>query len=109
MAPPALPLAWARVTRGPPMRRSLLLGAGGAGDRPRLRLLREEAVLRPRQPEILAQGPALIFPPEDAAALELRHHAQDDVVEPLGQIGEHDVEAVAAARLQPFLHLVGDH
>ena len=42
----------------------------------------EEAVLRPRQAEVLAQRLALVFAAEHAAALQLRHHAFDEVVEP---------------------------
>src|SRR5262245_44088526 len=42
----------------------------------------EEAVPRPRQAEILAQRLAGVLAPEDAAALQLRHHAIDEVVEP---------------------------
>jgi hypothetical protein len=49
------------------------------------RLALEEAVLRPRQAQILAQGLALIFPAEDAAALELGHHALHHIVEPAGR------------------------
>src|SRR5712671_808157 len=59
-------------------------------------LLLEKPVCRPRQAEILAQRLALVVAPEDAAALQLRHHAVDEVVEPAGQIGEHHGEAVAA-------------
>src|SRR5215813_663816 len=68
----------------------------------------EEAVLRPWKAEILPQRRAFIFLPEQPAPLQLRDHAVDEVVQPLRQIGEHDVEAVATAAHQPFLHLVGN-
>src|SRR5215813_3126050 len=68
----------------------------------------EETVLRPRQAEVLAQGLALVLAAEDAAALQLGHHPVDEIIEPAGQIGEHDREAVGAAGLQPLLHFVGD-
>src|SRR5262245_1395565 len=54
----------------------------------------EEPVGRPRQPEILAQGFSLVFAPEQAAPLQLRHHAVDEIVEAARQVGEHDGEAV---------------
>ncbi len=68
----------------------------------------EEPVLRPRQAEVLAQGLALVFAPEDAAALQLRHHAIGEILEPAGEVGEHHGEAVGAFAREPFLHLVGD-
>src|SRR5215470_18703162 len=68
----------------------------------------EETVARPRQAEVFAQRRAFVLAAEDAAPLQPRHHAVDEVVEPARQIGEHDGEAVGAARLQPLLHLLGD-
>ena len=50
-----------------------------------LRLTLKEPVLRPRQAEIFAQGPALILGAEDAAALQLGHHLVDEIVEPARQ------------------------
>src|SRR5262245_15800169 len=76
--------------------------------RTRSPLILEEAVLRPRQAQIFAQRRAFIFAAVDAAPLQLRYHLVDEIVEPGRQEREHDVEAVAAARDQPFLHLVGD-
>src|ERR1700737_1896126 len=73
-----------------------------------MRLTLEEAVFRPRQPEIFPQRPAFIFVPENPALLQFRHHLVDEIVEPGGQEWEHDVETVAAVAGQPFLHLVGD-
>src|SRR6185503_3640858 len=75
----------------------------------RLRRRREEAIVRARQAEVLAQGPALVLGAEDAAALQLGHDLVDEVVEPARQVGEHDVEAVGGFGLEPLLHLVGDH
>ena len=46
------------------------------------RLSPEEAVLRARQAEILAQGRAFVFAAEEAAALQLRHDPVDEIVEP---------------------------
>jgi hypothetical protein len=40
--------------------------------------LGKEAVCRSRQPQILAQSSALILPPEQAAALQLRYDAIDE-------------------------------
>src|SRR5262249_11845669 len=68
----------------------------------------EEPVLRPRQAEILPQRPAFVVAPEQAAPLQFRHHAVDEVVEPAGQVGELHREAVGAFGGEPFLHLVGD-
>ena len=68
----------------------------------------EKPVFRPWQAEILSQRLALIFAPKDSALLQFRNHAIDEVVEPGGQIGEHDIEAVAAFRDEPLLHLIGD-
>ncbi len=56
----------------------------------------EKAVFRPRQAQILAQGPPLIRGPEDPAPLQLRNHPIDEIGQSLRQIGEHDVEAVAS-------------
>src|SRR5262245_908793 len=56
-----------------------------------LRVALKEPVLRPRQTEILAQRPALVFAAIDAAPLQLRHDLVDEVVEPAGQIREGDV------------------
>src|SRR6185312_2455313 len=67
----------------------------------------EEPVLRPGQAEIFAERLAFILPPENPALLEFRDHPIDEVVQTFWQIGKHDVEAVAAAAHQPFLHLVG--
>src|SRR3954449_8924208 len=61
----------------------------------------EEPVLRPWQTEILAQRLALILGAENAAPLQLRHHLVDEVVEPGGEEGKHDVETVAAVAGQP--------
>ena len=76
--------------------------------RPRLCSDREKAVLRPWQPQIFTQRPALIFAPEEPAPLQFRHHAIDEIVQPLRKIGEHDVEAVAGLADQPLFHLIGD-
>src|SRR5690349_14313408 len=81
------------VMGGPPARRRSIL---------------EEAVLRARQAEVLAQRPAFVLAAEEAAALQLRHHAVDEIVETARQVGEHDGEPVRAVRLEPLLHLVGD-
>ncbi len=56
----------------------------------------EKPVLRPRQAEIFAQRLALVFAAEDAAPLQFRHHAIDEVVEPAGQVRELHGEAVGA-------------
>src|SRR5215469_10769872 len=71
--------------------------------------LLEETVLGTRQTEILAQGFAFVFPPKEAAPLQLRHDLVDKVVEAAGYVREHDVEPVAGVAVEPLLHLVGDH
>ena len=43
---------------------------------------REETVFGAGEAEVFAQGAALIFAAEKAAALQFRHHAVDKVVEP---------------------------
>ena len=55
----------------------------------------EKAIRRPWQAKVLAQRPALVLAAEDAAALQLGHHALDEVVKACREKGEHDVEAVA--------------
>ena len=47
------------------------------------RLRFEEAVGRPRQAEVLAQGGAFVFAAEEAAPLQLRHDLVDEVVQAL--------------------------
>src|SRR5215510_3467654 len=68
----------------------------------------EKSVCRPRQTEIFAQRRALVFPPEQTAPLQFRHHALDEIIEPAGQVGEHDGETVGGFGGEPFLHLIGD-
>src|SRR5215470_8063412 len=68
----------------------------------------KEPIARARQPEVLAQGRALVFAPEQAAPLQLGDDAVHEVVETGRQIGEHHGEAVAAVDGEPLLHLVGD-
>ena len=41
----------------------------------------EEPIRRPRQAEILAQRRALVFAPEQPAALQFRHDLVDEIVE----------------------------
>src|ERR1051325_2606438 len=72
------------------------------------RPLRKEPVFRPRQPEIVTQGPALVFAAEQPAPLQFRHDPVDKIVEPARYPREHDVEPVAGVSEEPFLHLVGD-
>ena len=69
---------------------------------------RKELVLRPRQPEIFAQGCTFIFTPEDAPALQFRNYLVDEIIEPAGQIRERDVEPIGAFRFQPMLHFIGN-
>ena len=61
----------------------------------------EEAILRTRQAEVLAQGLALVFAPEDATALEFGHDAIDEVVETGGEEWEHYVEPVTCVGCEP--------
>src|SRR5258708_12052447 len=68
----------------------------------------EEAVFRSRQTEIFSQRYPLILASKDLAALQLRHHAFDEIVQSRGKVREHNVETVACIGKQPFLHLVGD-
>src|SRR5690606_37354755 len=68
----------------------------------------EEAILWPRQPQVLAQRLPAVLAPEDAPALELGHELLDEVVDPAGDVRKEHVEAVAAFPLEPGLHLVGD-
>src|SRR5580704_14184994 len=56
----------------------------------------EKAIRRARQPEILPQGLTFVIAPEDAAPLQLRDNAVDEIIEAAGHIREHDVEPVAA-------------
>src|SRR5882757_7799399 len=68
----------------------------------------EKPVLRPRQPQIFAQGLAFVFAPVDPAPLQLRYDAVDEVIEPSREVRELHGEAVGALGGEPFLHLVGD-
>ncbi len=45
---------------------------------------------------------------EDATPLQLRNDFVDEIVEPPGQVGKLDGEAVGRLGRQPFFHLVGD-
>jgi hypothetical protein len=56
----------------------------------------KEAVVGPRQTEMIAQSCAFIAAPEYAAALELGHHLVDKVFQPHGQEGKHYVEPITA-------------
>src|SRR5262249_8549623 len=68
----------------------------------------EKSVRRPRQAEIFAERLAFVFPPEQTAPLQFRHHALDKIVEPAGQVGKHHGETVGAFGGEPFLHLIGN-
>src|SRR5262249_4187715 len=70
--------------------------------------LQKKSVWRRWQSEISAERPTFVAASEEAAPLQFRHHPVDEVVEPFGEVGEHDVEAVAGLADQPFLHLIGD-
>src|SRR5690348_5374668 len=54
----------------------------------------EKPVRRAGEAKVFPQRLALVFPPEDAAALKLGNHAVDEIIQPLWQVREHDVEAV---------------
>ena len=55
----------------------------------------EKAIRRTRLPKILPQRPTFVLAAEDAAPLQLRNNAVDEIVEAAGRIREHDVEPVA--------------
>ena len=59
---------------------------------------------RSRQAEIFAQRRPFVFRPEQAAPLQFGNDLVDEIVEALGQKGEHHVEAVGAALDEPLLH-----
>ena len=54
------------------------------------------------------QGGFRVFGPEDPTRLQNRHDPVDEHLEPSGQIGRHDVEAVRGALVEPFGQLVRD-
>jgi hypothetical protein len=64
---------------------------------------------RARQAEVFAQGLALVLGAEQAAPLQLGHDLVHEVVETARQVGEHDVEAVAASVTSHSSIVVGDH
>src|SRR5258706_4014705 len=68
----------------------------------------EEGVGRHGHAQIGPQGGAVVLGAEDAAALQLRHHQVDELLERLGVVREQQVEAVARAGLEPGLHVVGE-
>src|ERR1700693_3433985 len=68
----------------------------------------KEAIPRARQAEMLAQGRPFVVAPKQAAALQLRNDARDEIAKRARQVGEHHGEAVAAFGEQPFLHRVRD-
>src|SRR6185369_2373765 len=111
------------VARIPPLlQRRLLTSLHSSGGRPQSAMLprqrgrpaspgmrrSEKPVRGPRQAEILAQRLAFVLAPKQAAPLQFRHHAADEIVEPAGQVRKHHREAVGAFGGEPFLHLIGD-
>src|SRR3984957_17430414 len=56
--------------------------------------------------EVLAQGRPGVLPPEHAPPLQLGHHHPDELLEGAGQVGGREHEPVAAAGVEPLLHLV---
>jgi hypothetical protein len=76
-------------TRYPDFPETVTLAEGRNSER-RLSLARrgEKPVLRARQSQILAQCGAFILAAEQAAPLQLRHDAVDEVVEPTRQVGD---------------------
>src|SRR5712692_8703015 len=93
---------WAcRGTKGKPIVPCRWIARGRSGEHHsalRATAVREKPVRRPGQPEIFAQSLALVLAPEDAAPLQLRHHAVDEVVETAWQIRKLHGEAVGALR-----------
>ena len=56
---------------------------------------------------MIAQRRAFVLPAEQAAFLQQRHHFAVEFLQPAGEEGRHDVEAVGGAVFEPFLHAVG--
>ena len=57
---------------------------------------------------MVAQGCALIVAPEQAAALQFRHDAIDELREGAGEMRRQDVEPIGRALDEPFFQGVGD-
>ena len=60
------------------------------------------------QAEMVAQGRALVVAPEQAAALQFRHDAIDEIGEAAGEMRRQDVEPIGRPLDEPFLQRVGD-
>src|SRR5580692_4878258 len=56
--------------------------------------------------EVLAQGRSRVLRPEQATPLQHRHHHPDELLEGAGQVSGREHEPVAAAGVEPLLHLV---
>src|SRR5690606_8029283 len=65
-------------------------------------------VARAIQAEVVAVGLAFVLLAEDTPALQLRHHQAGEVLEALGQVRRHHVEAVGTALDEPLLDQVGN-
>src|SRR5262245_53222193 len=63
---------------------------------------------RDRQPQVLAQGLARICHTEQAAALQLRHHAANEILVSSGNVGCGHDEAVASALDEPLLEVIAN-
>src|SRR5699024_9776188 len=63
--------------------------------------------LRQSQPQVLPQRGPLVLAAEASAPLQHGHDLVDEVLDPAGEGGRHEVEAVGRARVDPPLDLVG--
>src|SRR5215468_8351102 len=61
-----------------------------------------------RQTESVSQRRTGILAPEQPAALQFRYDAFDEIIEALGNVGKHDVEAIACPFKKPLLHFVSN-
>src|SRR5688500_3606462 len=66
------------------------------------------AACRAAQTEMFAERAPFVVGAEEAATAQLRQHRLDEIVESAWQKWRHEIEAVAAVLLEPFLHLIGD-
>ena len=63
---------------------------------------------RPSQPEVFAQGAALVVGAEKTTLLQKRNHSVGEVLQATRQNIRHQIEAVGSAAFEPVFDIVGN-